>query len=415
MVEEVDLVIVGGGVMGASAAWAVARSAGPGGQVPRTLLLEQFAQGHTRGSSHGGSRIFRYTHPMANEAALMPRMLELWRALEQEAQQPLLELCGGLYIGRYPDDPWLVASVEVLQGHGMAYELLDAAETARRYPQFRLAPDEVALFQPESGIAAASPAVAAMARVAQARGVEWRDGCRVTAIEPGGARFVVHYQRSDEARTVHAARVILCAGPWAGPLLGALLPAWPPLPLKVTRQQVAYFNVTNPDAWSAARCPIFIYTADPHMYGFPSFERSAQIKVARELHGTLVNPDDEPSALAWATAELEQTVAERLVGVIPQALDVTPCLYTETPTRDFIVDRHPQWPGLVIAAGCSGRGFKFGPGIGTLLAELALGDGAPSDAPLWVPQWALGRFSGDAPLSARRSFEIFGGSGAHGA
>lgn len=410
MVEEVDILIVGGGVMGAAAAWQLSRRADAREGAPKVLLLEQFVRGHTRGSSHGASRIFRYTHHVANEAAMMPGLLTSWRALEAEANEPLFQSCGGLYIGRYPADPFLAACVDVLQAQGMEYELLTPAETARRYPQFRLRADEAALLQPDNAIVAASPAVEAMGRLAQARGIEWRDGCRVTAIEPGADGLEVVYARDGESMRVRAARVILTVGPWAPQLLGALLPTFPPLPLQVTRQQVAYFNVEDQEAWRVARCPLFIYTADPHVYGFPIHERAGQIKVARELHDTQVSPDDEPSALAWAVAELEATVGERLVGVAPRALDVTPCLYTETPTRDFIVDRHPQWPGLVIAAGFSGRGFKFAPGIGALAAELALGDGAPADSPLWLPQWNLARFGDGAPAPAARDFELFGGS-----
>jgi sarcosine oxidase len=401
MREQVDILIVGGGVMGAAAAWALARRAAPGSRPQRILLLEQFRIGHTRGSSHGGSRIFRYTHPVADEAALMPGLRDLWRTLEADAGASLLTLCGGLFIGEQEGDPFLRACTGALDALSMPYALWDRAEVARRYPQFRLRTGEVALFQQEAGVVAATPAVEAMVRVAQARGVELRTDWRVLGLEPlgadAGAGFVVSCETEGRSVQIEARRVILTAGPWAPGLLRTLLPAWPPLPLTVTHQQVAYFRVSEPASWQADRCPIFIYTADPHVYGFPVYEREGVIKVARELHASVTDPDRPRAPDAQATDELEQTVRERLVNVLPTALDVTPCLYTETPTRDFIIDRHPQWPGLVIAAGFSGRGFKFAPGVGALLADLATGDEPPAASPFWLSRWALERFAHVAP------------------
>jgi len=407
MAEIVDVVVIGGGVMGAAAAWALSRSATQERRALRMVLLEQFQIGHTRGSSHGGSRIFRYTHPVADEAALMPQILQLWRNLEQDSGETLLSLCGGLFIGERESDPFLSACCTVLDEQGMPYEVWDPAELGRRYKQFRLFPHEVALFQPDSGIAAASPAVAAMVRVARSRGVELREQCRVIAVEPCNGEFLVHYRHGDHAHTLQARRVILTVGPWAPPFLRALLPGWPELPLRVTHQQVAYFRVSEPQRWAVANCPIFIYTADPHVYGFPIYERPGMIKVARELQGDGIDPDHAREPLDWATADLMATVRERFHGVEPSAIDVTPCLYTETPTRDFVIDRHPEWPGLVIAAGFSGRGFKFAPAIGDLLAGLALGDAPPAASRFWLSRWALDRFAASGSDSALQPLDLF--------
>jgi sarcosine oxidase len=391
--------------MGAAATWALSRTL-PNPQ--RCLLLEQFEIGHTRGSSHGGSRIFRFTHAEVEEAALMPLMLESWRALEGDAGESLLSLCGGLYIGNLEQDPYLQSCVASLNRLGMPFELWGPRELAVHYPQFRLREGESALFQPQSGVVAASPSVAAMVRVAQARGVGVRTGHRVTSVEPLSEGFAVHGEtQAGERFSIRAERVILTAGPWAPAFLRALLPQWPPFPLEVTHQQVAYYRAVEPSSWGVEAAPIFIFTADPHVYGFPIYERPGYIKVARELIGSTVDPDAERAPLQWATDELTATVQSRLVGVESEAVEVTPCLYTETPNRDFIIDRHPEHDGLIIAAGFSGRGFKFAAGMGELLAGLAITDAAPATSPLWLPRWAIDRFAQPAANGDGPQAELF--------
>ena len=94
-----------------------------------------------------------------------------------------------------------------------------------------------------------------------------------------------------------------------------------------------------------------------------------------------------------------------LRGLTDRVMASCVCLYEMTPDQDFIVDRHPAWPHVVIGAGFSGHGFKFAPAIGEILADLALD---PDAAP--PPRFAIGRFLGrdvapfqpeDAPSGGR--------------
>jgi monomeric sarcosine oxidase len=375
-----DVVVVGAGAVGAAAAYALAR------RGARVLLLEQEQVGHARGSSHGGSRIFRYTHPSIAEAAIMPAMAALWRELEAEAGESLLEMCGGLFIAR-PDDLFLVNAMAALEALEIPFERLDATDMARRYPQFRLRDDEIALFQPRSGILAASRAVAAMVRAAQRAGATLCTDVRVHAIAPnqGGVTLTV----SDKGHTqqISVGRVVIAAGPWAKQLLAPLLPN--PLTLNVTHQQVAYYRANQLQQWSTQRAPIYIFSEEPHLYGFPIFERPGYIKVALELLDTVVDPD-QPRTVRTAEIEaLSATVATRLAGIDPEPANVELCLYTETPERAFLIDRHPEHPQIVFAAGMSGRGFKFAIGLGELLAHLATTPSGAYEHPFWLPQFSL--------------------------
>ena len=375
-----DVAVVGAGAIGAAAAYALAR------RGRRVLLLEQEQIGHSRSSSHGGSRIFRYTHPAADQAALMPAMAALWRELEAESDESLLEMCGGLFIGR-PDDPFLVESAAALDALGMPYEQLGPADMARRYPQFRLRDDEAAIFQPRSGILAASRVVAAMVRGAQRAGAAVRTGCRVLAIAPNATGATLTFSDNGQLESLTVAAVVVAAGPWAKRMLDRLLAT--DLPLTVTHQQVAYYQVSDLQSWSTQRAPVYIFSEEPHLYGFPIYERPGYLKVALELVDSVTDPDASRTLRQADVDRLSATVASRLVGVDPEPVNVELCLYTETPNRNFIIDRHPNHPQIVFAAGMSGRGFKFAIGLGQLLAHLA---STPADNyahPFWLPQFAL--------------------------
>jgi glycine/D-amino acid oxidase-like deaminating enzyme len=186
--------------------------------------------------------------------------------------------------------------------------------------------------------------------------------------------------------------VVITAGPWASRLLTPLLGQ--PLPLKVTHQQVAYFPVQDPALYAVGRCPLYIFTAIPHFYGFPIFEKPGHIKIGLELLDSVIDPDGPRAVDAAAVDELSDAVNEFMMGLAPRPSQVDLCLYTETPTRDFIIDRHPQHPQILFAAGFSGRGFKFAIGMGRLLADLAGSAPGQYNSEFWLPRFALSRFVG---------------------
>ena len=97
--QHFDVVVIGAGAMGSATAYHLAKDG------RNVLLLEQFHIGHRRGSSHGGSRIIRYTHEDREFARWMPATFALWRQLEQESGEQLFQLTGGLYLG-LPNDPF---------------------------------------------------------------------------------------------------------------------------------------------------------------------------------------------------------------------------------------------------------------------------------------------------------------------
>src|SRR5919112_3478123 len=118
---DVDVVVVGAGVMGLAAARQIALSG------CETLVLEQFELGHERGSSHGTSRIVRLSYPEVEWVRLAQESYPLWRELEAEAGRPLLEFHGTLHLGDWEPNR------DALAACGVAFEVLDAPEIGRRF------------------------------------------------------------------------------------------------------------------------------------------------------------------------------------------------------------------------------------------------------------------------------------------
>lgn len=375
-----DIIVIGAGGVGSAAAYHCARDG------KRVLLLEQFTVGHTRGSSHGGSRIIRYTHNKLEHADQMPETFDLWFELERESGAKLLTMTGGLYLA--PEgEPWLTKAVEILQELNFSHTVLRDEAFQRAYPQFNLPNDWIGVEQENSGILAASRSVAVMVSQAVKHGATVRELSPVAGITPEADGVVV---RMESGETFNAKKVIICAGPWASRFLGKMVEY--AVPLRVTPQQVAYFRVTDPALFSIGRFPLFIVTHDPHFYGFPIHERPGTIKISLENLEGVVNPDDPREIDQNLLARLSEVVGDYMRGVETTPVHVEACLYTETPTRDFIIDRHPDYPQIVFGAGFSGRGFKHTIAVGRLLADLAQSDAGDYSSRFWRESYRINRF-----------------------
>ena len=156
--EDVEVIVIGVGAMGAAACWQLAR------RGVRVLGIEQFDIPHARGSSHGYSRVTRtayYEHP--DYVPLLKRAHALWRELEAESGEKILHLVGGLYLGPR-DGPLLDGSLRAAREHGLSHEVLDRAEIARQFPQFEIPSAWAGMFEREAGFLLPELAISAMVR-----------------------------------------------------------------------------------------------------------------------------------------------------------------------------------------------------------------------------------------------------------
>lgn len=358
---RLDAAVVGLGAFGSAAACHLARR---GGSV---IGFDRFSPPHDQGSSHGGSRIIREAYfEDPRYVPLVRRAYALWEGLGEWADKPLLYPGGGLLMG--PPDGEVVPGVrEAARVHGIAVEAWDAAAVAKRFPGLRLNAGHEAVFEPRAGTLVPERCVTAHLKAAKAAGATLRpqepvEGWRVT--DDG-----VHLWTPEGDYLVE--RLVLAAGAWTTPLLREL-----GVPLQVERQ-VQFWLQSPREAqdWSPKGCPIFAVEPEPGrlFYGLPDLGDG--VKVAVHHEGETVDPDtvdravhphDEATLRAWLRAYLPALdVPVRTAKV---------CLYTNTPDRAFVIDRHPDHPEVVIAAGGSGHGFKFSAAIGEAAAALAVHD-----------------------------------------
>lgn len=352
-----DVVVVGAGAMGSATAWWLAR------RGVDTVLVEQFEQGHARGSSHGTTRIFRLAYDDRRYVRMALEALPLWRELEDDAGQVLLETTGGVDHG----DPGLVvAAVDALAAEGVTNEVLRAREAAERWPGMRF--DGDVLVQPDAGRCLADATVRALQARAAAHGADVRFGtgaASVAVAAPDGAAGSGREVRvRTEAEEWAARAAVVTAGAWVAPVIGADVPL---PPIKVTREQVQHFAPYQAPSGSPIEWPSFIHHRSRFVYGLLSPDEG--VKVAFHHEGPVVDPDTRTFELdVRASADAAAYAEAWLPGVEPVPVLGATCLYTSTPTWEFVIERHGP---IVIGSPCSGHGFKFTPLIGRTLARLA--------------------------------------------
>lgn len=339
-----DYAVVGAGVMGAATTAALAAR---GASV---VLLEQFPQGHTHGSSHGRSRIFRFSYPEVEYVDMAREALALWRETEERSGRKLLDITGGFDVGI-----GIERNVDALEAAGASFELTIGKELVERFPYLHFDDDAPVLFSPDSGTIAAELSTETFIELAKNDGATVRDEVRVTALTDDDN--VIRLEIEDGS--IEADVVVVTAGAWAKKLLATIdidLPVW------VTQETVAFFDLD-------VKPPTLVDWGSPLVYALPSPGQG--LKAARHIAGPRIDPDEQGNADLEAVSIVAGWVREHYPTANPKPAAVQTCLYTNTDDERFIMERHGN---IVVGSPCSGHGFKFAPLIGKRLAELALED-----------------------------------------
>ena len=326
---QAEVAVVGAGIMGSAAAYALAR------QGRDVVLLDQFRVGNNRGSSHGRSRIVRLAYPEVEFVELAKEAFAGWRALEEESGQELLELNGLLELVESSAQ----SSADALGAAGAEYELLDADGAESRWPVG--VPDGwTVLFQPEAGIVRADLAHRAFVDGALAHGARLEEETRVDSLDELDAKVIV-----------------VTTGPWVGEF-------FPDLPVRTTRETVAYFRREGAALPAVAQLDPetrghLIYSLHDPLHG---------LKAGVHHGGAAVGPDEPGEPDPAVVERVAEWIARTYPDADPHPVGAETCMYTTTPDEHFILERRGK---VVIGSACSGHGFKFAPAIGNRLAALA--------------------------------------------
>jgi sarcosine oxidase len=321
--------VVGAGVMGCAAAWALtARDA-------EVTVYEQFELDHANGSSHGRTRIVRLSYPEAHWVRLARESMDAWYALEEESGQALLELQGIVELVSAQG----LSSAAGLDVCGVEYRWLDADGALAAGAV--LPPGWFALLQPEAGTVRADLARHAFLDLAVARGARVEVGRKVESLDD-----------------VDADVVVVTCGAWIRELV-------PEMPVQVTRETLAYFR--HDGAPMPAMVELDEITRGHGMYSL--HDPVHGLKAGVHHGGREVDPDVAGAPDLASVARVEAWVRDRFPRVDPEPVGAETCLYTSTADGSFVLERRGR---VVVGSACSGHGFKFAPVIGRRLAALAL-------------------------------------------
>jgi sarcosine oxidase, subunit beta len=351
MSDSADVVIVGGGIMGMSTAYHLAKRG-----CRNVVVLERgemFGLGST-GLNAGGVR-HQFSSPVNIELSkLSIGMME--RFAGEMEQEVALRRCGYLFLlDSQTDLDRFRSNVELQNRHEVPSRILDVDAVARLVPEADLTGIIGGAWCPRDGLV--DPHGLLQGYVSQARklGVTLRTHAPVTAIDRAGSST---HRIVTTSGVIETPAVVIAAGPWSAQV-GAL--AGLDLPIEPIRRQIA---VTNPMPGLRADFPFVI-----------DFSRALYFH--REGAGILTgmsNRDERPGFdttvdEGWRLTHLENAIARLPMLADADLLAEWAGLYEVTPDDQPILGRLPHADGIFVVAGFSGHGLMHGPGAGLLMAE----------------------------------------------
>jgi glycine/D-amino acid oxidase-like deaminating enzyme len=249
---------------------------------------------------------------------------------------------------------------------GLSVDTLESSEVAERFPQFNTAAFAFGVYDPSGAISHAETAVRALLDLAKRRGVDIVEGERVVAVRNAAESGVLILTESGKA--ISCKQAMIASGPWTRKLLPLLGDK-----LTTTRQEIVYFEPrASSSNFGPEAFPIFL-ELESGFYGFP-IHRHGSMKIANHHKGAEADAGSTDDNVGEQFIDECRTFfAEFIPGLADAHVTETRvCIYNNTPDDDFIVDWHPQLDGVLIVTGFSGHGFKFGPAIGRIAADLLI-------------------------------------------
>jgi sarcosine oxidase len=376
---DVDYAVIGLGVMGASTLYFLAQWSG------KVVGIDAYSPPHSQGASHGGYKVTR--EAVAEGPAYLHfarRSNELLGDLERRYDASLMQRTGTLIIGSQAtgsSNSFLHDTVRIAEANGIAHEIMSSSDLRRRYPQLvGVADEEAGYLEPGAGFVRPEPLLTLQIALAEQAGAKIFRNTAVKRIMPisGGIEI-----ETGEMR-IRARQVVVAAGRWMGELLGGRSDAL----LSVSRQRTFTFKARDAAAYRAERFPTLMWFRES-VGGvcatvFP-FEGSG-------VKFFVADTEDDPSIGLSGDRFFEQHVEPFFAGLSPELLATETCFYTSTPDHGFLLDWHPDIPGLFLLSACSGHGFKHALGVGEAVSAVLTGKPAPD-----LSAFSLKRFSADPP------------------
>jgi N-methyl-L-tryptophan oxidase len=359
MKTHYEVVIIGAGSMGMAAGYFLSK------QGTEVLLIDSFDPPHSNGSHGGETRLIRHAYGEGREyVPLAIRSQELWNELQKETTETIFKQTGVLGFGP-SGSAFIKEAVASAEQYHLQLDLLNSEDIHARWPGITLPDGYSGCYEPASGVLFCENAIKTYRSLALDLGAHLLTNTPVMNLEINETHHKIH----TKERIYTADKMIISAGAWNGKLLSQL---GIDLPLQPKRQVVGWFEAPESLYNEKVFPGFFVDMPTGIYYGFPSFD-GCGLKLGRHDVGQEVDPDainrefgifpgDEENIRQFLDMHMPHAAGKLLKGKV--------CMYTKTPDEHFIIDSHPQYKSIAIAAGFSGHGFKFASGVGEILSQL---------------------------------------------
>ncbi|KAI5673063.1 hypothetical protein M9H77_13427 [Catharanthus roseus] len=393
-----DVIVIGAGIMGSCTAYQTAK------RGKKTLLLEQFDFLHHRGSSHGESRTLRATYPENYYPKMVLESVKLWEEAESEAGYKVYFKTSQFDMGP-SDNKSLQAVISNCHKESIPVRVLDNNQVKKEVisGRFEIPENWICVVTENGGVIKPTKAVSMFQALAIKNGASLRDNTEVIDIKKDPTSDGVLVISTKNGQKYWGKKCVVTVGAWMKRLIERV--TGEKLPIKPLETTVHYWKIKKgyeSEFKIENGFPSFASYGEPYIYGTPSLEFPGLIKIA--LH---VGRPCEPENRTWTAASvgmvnaLRQWVKDRFGSEI---IDLNgpvltqSCMYSMTPDEDFVIDflKGEFDKDLVIAGGFSGHGFKMGPIVGKILADLVLDGETKGGVEEVLKYFEIGRFEGNS-------------------
>ena len=358
------IIVVGAGINGVTAAIELKKRA------HEVVLVDPGPLPHPLAASTDISKAVRAAYgPDEGYTELAERCIPIWRKWNEEFGVELYHEIGVVFLRRQPMEPgdFEFESCRVLEKRRHRIERLDASKIRERFPAFAPEYFRDGFFDPEAGYVESGRAVAALVARANALAIALWENAKVATLAEKDNR--VHGIVLESGERIAGDAVIIATGAWTPYLLPFTRKFF-----RATGHPVFHFKPHDPDLFMPERFPFFgADIAKTGYYGFPL--NQGVVKIANHGPGREMSPDSSQRAV---TRDEEEAMRAFLRSTIPSLADAPIvytriCMYCDTPDGHFWIAPDPDRPGLVIATGDCGHGFKFAPVLGEIIADAVEG------------------------------------------